>query len=138
MRYEKQTTIAASPAAVWAVLADIGSWPEWTPTFESVEVAHERLATGSVVTIKQPGRRRMRYRVSRVQEGRSFCWGRSSGGVTQSADHVLEPTDQDSCRLTLSFTMSGPVGSLLGALGGRTIRSMVDTEAASLKKRVES
>lgn len=137
MRYEKQVMISVPAAEVWTVLADVGSWPVWTPTVTCVQAPPGVLAEGSEVSIKQPRRRPVRYTVTRLEERRSFRWGRSSGGVAQSADHVIEAFGPGACRVTLTFEMSGPLGGVLGVLGARTIRAMVDTEATSLKRHFE-
>jgi carbon monoxide dehydrogenase subunit G len=36
MRYETQVAIHATPEAVWAVLAEVERWPEWTPSMTLV------------------------------------------------------------------------------------------------------
>ncbi len=43
------TDIAASPAQVWAVLADLASYPQWNPLFRE---ASGQLTAGSRVTLK--------------------------------------------------------------------------------------
>ena len=50
MAYEISTTteIAATPENVWAVLADLASYPRWHPVFLSVT---GQLAVGSTLTI---------------------------------------------------------------------------------------
>ena len=50
MAYEISTTIeiAATPENVWAVLADLASYPEWHPMYQAVT---GQLAAGSTLTI---------------------------------------------------------------------------------------
>ena len=50
MAYEISTTIeiAATPENVWAVLADLASYPEWHPMYQAVT---GQLAAGSMLTI---------------------------------------------------------------------------------------
>jgi uncharacterized protein YndB with AHSA1/START domain len=51
MAYEVSTSIeiAATPENVWAVLADLASYPQWHPVFRS---ASGQLAVGSKLTIR--------------------------------------------------------------------------------------
>jgi uncharacterized protein YndB with AHSA1/START domain len=50
MAYEISTTIeiAATPENVWAVLADLASYPKWHPMYQAVT---GQLAAGSMLTI---------------------------------------------------------------------------------------
>ena len=50
MAYEVSTTIeiAATPENVWAVLADLASYPQWHPVYQAVT---GQLAAGSTLTI---------------------------------------------------------------------------------------
>jgi uncharacterized membrane protein len=140
MRYETNMRVEAPAGTVWAVLADIGSWPSWTPTVTAVAVDAAEgadLAEGQRATLSQPGRRPTSYTVQKVEAGRRFQWGSAGGGVRQWADHVVEPDGADRCSVTLTFAMEGPVGRLIGRLGAGTIRRMVDTESASLKAYAE-
>lgn len=138
MRYETHVRVDASARTVWALLADLGGWPRWTPTVTAAEVhGAAELAVGTPVTLTQPGRRPTTYTVDTVEPGRRFRWSRSAGGVRQWADHVVRPDGADRCEVVLTFAMEGPAGALLGRLGAATIRRMVDTEAASLKAGAE-
>jgi uncharacterized protein YndB with AHSA1/START domain len=54
--FEADTTIAATPDAVWKVLIDAGSWPSWDSGIDSVD---GKVALGSRITIRSnvaPGR----------------------------------------------------------------------------------
>lgn len=138
MRYATNVRVDAPPAAVWAVLADVGGWPQWTPTVTAVETGGAGLAVGTTVTVSQPGRRPTAYTVDTLEPGRRFRWSRIAGGVRQWADHVVRPLPgSEGCEVDLTFAMEGPVGGMLGRLGAATIRRMVDTEASSLKARAE-
>ncbi len=139
MRYTSRATIDASAAAVWDVLCDVRRWPSWTPTVESVhtESFDGTLVVGQSVTVKQPRRRLSRYVLQEVTVGSSFSWGSARFGVRQLAAHEIEPKGPHSCNVRLTFEFSGWLGSALGVLGARRIKDMVDTEAQSLKARLE-
>ncbi|GAA1840399.1 hypothetical protein GCM10009836_19680 [Pseudonocardia ailaonensis] len=137
MRYRATVRIAAPPERAWEILAAVTEWPSWTPTVTAVQTGPGPLRVGQVVRVSQPGRRPTDYTVSELTPGRSFTWGRAGAAVRQEAGHEVEAAD-GGCAVHLEFAMEGPLGSLLGALAGGRIRSMVDTEAASLKARAEA
>jgi uncharacterized protein YndB with AHSA1/START domain len=135
VRYDRTIEVPASAEATWQVLQDVESWPSWTPTFQEVELQGP-LAEGSKVRLKQPGRGAVTYEIQVLEPGRRFQWGSSGPGNAQRADHVVEPTGPDSCTVTLTFEMTGLFSIGVGALYGRKIRGMVDTEAESLVARL--
>lgn len=137
MIYTVTKSVAAEADLVWQVIANVGGWPEWTPTVTAVTPASSTVAEGERYTVKQPGRRPVRYTIEQVEPGRSFRWGDARGGVRQWAEHAVDPAGPGSCTVRLTFAMSGWLGRPIGALASRRIRSMVDTEAESLRSRAE-
>ncbi|HEX3791599.1 MAG TPA: SRPBCC family protein [Pseudonocardiaceae bacterium] len=161
MHYSTRLSLPVPAHRAWSLLADVHNWPSWTPTVESVSgnpvsgnpvsgnpvsgnpvsgnsVGSSALEVGAVVHIKQPGRRIASYTVDLVEPGQRFRWGSDRLGVRQSADHVVTATGGSTCTVELSFTMEGPLGGPVGRLGASRIRSMVDTEAASLRTALTS
>jgi Polyketide cyclase / dehydrase and lipid transport len=136
MEYRAEISLDVAAGRVWHQLAALRSWPDWTPTVESIETDVDHPQVGAAVAIKQPGRSLAHYRIDLVEDGRRFRWGSNRGGVRQSADHVVKPTGDATCDVTLSFAMSGPLGGLLGALAAGKIRHMVDAEANALRTAV--
>ncbi|MGH9229966.1 MAG: SRPBCC family protein [Acidimicrobiales bacterium] len=41
------TAVAATPATVWSVLVDHGSWPAWFPTVRDVAVTEAAVGVGA-------------------------------------------------------------------------------------------
>ena len=118
--------VAAPAALVHDLLVDVAAWGLWSPHVARVDPPEGRVAAGE--------RRRVRpwfgpptsMDVETVTAGRGMTWS------TPAARHVLrytqdvEPTGGDSCRVTFSATVDGPVGALatsvaspLSALGQR-------------------
>jgi carbon monoxide dehydrogenase subunit G len=136
MEYRTSISAAASADQAWAVLANLAEWPNWTPTVESIATDRPGPEVGQVVAVKQPGRRLAHYTIDVVEPGRRFRWGSSGSGVTQLADHVIIADGADSCTIELSFSMTGPIGGVMGRLGAAKAKRMVDAEAAGLRKRL--
>ena len=136
MEYRVRLALDVPAERAWEQLADLPSWPQWTPTVESLASESERPQLGAAVTIKQPGRSPARYVIDVVDEGRRFRWGSNRGGVRQAADHLVQPVTDTTCTVTLTFAMGGALGRVLGALGASKIRGMVDAEADALTAAV--
>jgi hypothetical protein len=72
---ETAITIAAPPAAVWAVLADTARWADWNPFIRSLE---GRLDPGARLAARMhpEGRRPMTFRprVTVAEPGRELRW----------------------------------------------------------------
>lgn len=136
MEYRVEVALDVPAERAWEQLADLPSWPLWTPTVESLHSRSDRPRVGAEVTIKQPGRRPAHYVIDVVEEGRRFRWGSNRGGVRQVADHVVRASGDTGCTVTLTFAMTGPLGGILGALGASQVRVMVDAEAEALAAAV--
>ena len=134
MRHEVATRVEAPADVVWQTISVVEKWPEWTPTMESVR-RHDQgeLTVGSSAEVRQPKQPVRRWTVTEVTPGRAFTWTTSGPGVRFTADHEVTTDADGQVVATLAFTVSGPLAPVVGLLGGRTIRRLVDTEANSLK-----
>ena len=138
MKYEHNIDIDASPATVWATLADVPRWPSWTASMESAEwVGDQGLAVGHAARIKQPKLRTATWTVTEVDDGRSFTWDTKAVGCSISASHTIAPRD-DGVTVTLSTSVRGLLAPVVGALTAKIGRHYVATEAEGLKRRCES
>lgn len=137
MRVEEQFRVEAPAGVTWAVLADVESWPEWTASMSTVDVAQGPMGVGARVRIKQPRFPAMTWDVTDWEPGEAFTWTASSAGVHTVASHRIEPAG-DGSLVTLSIDQRGPLAWLVALLAGGTTRRYVAMEAAGLKARAES
>ena len=137
MRADITVDISAPPDVVWAVLADVEAWPEWTASVTSVrkETAGP-LQVGSRVRLEQPKLPPTVWTVSELVEGERFAWTASSRGVRTRADHRVVGRP-DGSQATLSVDLGGLVGALMGRLYSGLTRRYLEMEAAGLKQRSE-
>jgi carbon monoxide dehydrogenase subunit G len=137
-KYERTVQIGAPPAAVWAVIADVERWPEWTPSILSVARKEPGpLGLASTASVRSKGFRESALRVTEFSPGCSFTWVGSGGpGLRVVLAHAVEPIGGGS-RVTLTVSAAGPSAPLVGWLVARMSKRNVDTEAESLKQRVE-
>jgi uncharacterized protein YndB with AHSA1/START domain len=127
--------IAAPPDRVWAVMADVERWSEWTPTVTQIQrLERGPLVVGSRARIRQPKLPSAVWQVSELLEGRSFTWVSRSPGVLVTATHSVEPTAQGT-RATLSLRFSGFFGPLIARLTRRLNERYLALEAKGLNER---
>ena len=139
MAFETSVEIHATPATVWAVLTDVGCWPEWTASMRRVELrGGGALAVGSRVRIKQPKVPAVTWEVTEVEPERAFTWTATSPGVTTVAEHRITPIGRSTVQVHLGIRRSGPLAGLVSALSARLTRRYVAMEAAGLKQRCET
>lgn len=127
--------IPAPPERVWAVLADIERWPEWTPTITRIQrLDRGPLAVGSRARIRQPKLPPATWQVSELQPGRSFTWITRSPGVCVTGEHGVEPTARGT-RVMLSLRFSGVLGPLVARLTRGLNGRYLALEAKGLSER---
>ena len=112
--------IDATPAEVWAVLADLASYPQWNPLFPE---ASGDLAAGKKITLKsRPTAGRpmtIRPTIVTAQPGVELRWIARLPGII-SGEHAFTLTPADGgTRLQQSETFGG----LLASFAGKTIAS---------------
>ena len=137
MQDETTVTIAAPPAAVWAVMTDVESWPELTDSVTSVEKLDSGpFGVGSRVRIRQPKFPTTVWTVTAFVDNERFVWVATGPGVRTTATHEVTSSDSGSL-LRLHIDQAGPLGGLIGRVSrGLTARYMA-MEAAGMKRRAE-
>lgn len=137
MRVTQSVRIDAPAATVWRVLADVGRWPEMTPTMLEVTPldADQRagvLRVGERYRVRQPRLPVTVYTVDDVVEGVGFSWASGPRRARGRAVHEIVALGDDACEVTLGVTQHGlvaPVGWLMAGL----VRRYLATEAAGLR-----
>lgn len=138
MRVEHTIDIAASPERVWKLTLDVESWPQYTPTMDSVErLDNEPLSIGSKAKIKQPGQRSKVWTVSQLDDTASFAWQTQALGMTMTGGHHLSPSG-DGTSQTLVVELSGPLAPVLGPLLRRPILGAITKENEGFKSAAEA
>ena len=127
--------IAAPPERVWAVIADVERWPEWTPTVTRLErLDRGPLAVGSRARIRQPKLLPAVWQVTEIVDGRTFTWVTRSPGVRVTATHGVEPIATGT-RARLSLRFSGLFGPLVARLTRGLNQRYLALEANGLSER---
>jgi ligand-binding SRPBCC domain-containing protein len=130
--------ITAPPGRVWKVMSEVERWAEWTPSVTSiVRLDDGPLGVGKRLLIRQPKLPRAIWKITELDEGRSFTSVTRSPAVTVTARHSVEATANGS-RATLSIRFSGLFGALTARLTRNLNERYLGLEARGLKARSES
>jgi len=129
--------IDAPPARVWAVMADVERWHEWTASITKVVLLDRGpLRIGQRARIKQPGFPRALWTVTELEEGRRFTWVSPTPGMVAIGRHEVIPRNGGS-RATLAVRFDGPLGGIVGRLMRNVNNRFLSLEANGLKARSE-
>ena len=108
---------STEPAAVWALWADAGRWPEWNEQLESGEL-HGELAVGTEATVKFKRGGKMRFTVVTVEPERLFVDEAKLPGCRFGHEHRVEPAGAG-CQITHRLYLEGATSGLFSRLFGR-------------------
>lgn len=137
MQFEHAIAIDAPPGRVWAVLADVERWPEWTASMSEVRLLEgERLEVGARARVKQPKLPPSTLEVTALEPQHSFTWVARSPCVRFVGTHAIAPADRG-VTVTLGARFSGPLGRVLSLVTSGMTRRYVLMEAEGLKRRSE-
>jgi uncharacterized membrane protein len=137
MEWTHSELIDTPPQVMWGLATAVTDWPSYMPTMHSVELLDDGpLHLGSRARIKQPGQRSAVWTVTRFEPGRTFTWESARRGYTMVASHVVAAEGSGS-RNTLTLTMTGPLAGVVGSLLGPLMRRVLRTENACFKARAE-
>ena len=139
-RIDTSIDIAASPAVVWSLLADIAAYPEWNPFIIRLE-GEVRVGAGLTVTAQPPGGKPMSFQptVLTVEPGRELRWrGKVLMPGIFDGEHsfTLEPIAAG-CRFHHNETFGGILVPLFRTMLDSTARGFVEMNEA-LKRRAEA
>jgi hypothetical protein len=124
--YARTVTSSASPAAVWALWSDPGTWSDWDPAVEGVALDGP-FAEGATGTMTLGGGLEAPVVLEVVEEGRRYLDRLTMGDLVIRIDHVVEPTGTGS-EITVATTIEGP--------GAEDVGPMVTTDAPTAMARL--
>jgi hypothetical protein len=137
--YESTETIAAAPARIWRVLADVERWHEWTRTITRIESLDlSPLRVGARYKVFQARLRPATWVVTDARPSEGFSWVATNPGLRVSAQHLIQRRTGNESRVVLRVAFSGLLAAIVGRLSRRLTEDYLAEEAASLKRRIEA
>jgi uncharacterized membrane protein len=127
---------------VWQVIEDVPRWPEWTSSFETIDVV-ERNEDGRAIVcdaVSDAKTRKVRARVRFTYEAPNRVSWKMIEGDLESMEGSWELQDLGGSRTNATYAVAidlGPVGALLrGPLKGMAVRMMAKRRVNELSKRL--
>ncbi len=137
-KFSTSISIHTSQEAVWKVLSNVAHWHEWTPTVNKVEVLNTpELKLGNRYKVFQPKLQPVVWTVTELNSA-NFTWESKSPGMHMVAEHIVKSVNANQSEVTLTFAFNGWLGNLISKMYGKMTEEYVQTEAQSLKKKVET
>ena len=138
IKFSTSLAINASQDLIWKVLSDVAHWHEWTPTVTKVEVLNTpEIKLGNRYKVIQPKLQPVIWTVTELNSA-NFTWESKSPGMHMVAEHIVKSINANQSEVTLTFAFNGWFGNLIGKMYGKMTEDYIQTEAQSLKKRVEN
>lgn len=138
MYIERSIDIAADPAIVWNVFADVERWHEWTASIKSVTRLDDGpFGAGSRARVLQPLIQPAIFEVTEFNPGKNFIWTTRNGGISAVANHMVEAIPGGT-RVTISLTFSGFPLLFLGPWVRWLTNRYFRMETEGLKRRSEA
>lgn len=147
--------VAATPAQIMAVIADLGAYPDWAASVREVEVltvypaepltageAGDRSATGrprEARFVLDAGPVKDRYTLTYEWDGDDEVrWNLVEGGLIKelTGSYTLAAVDGASTEVTYQLTVDVSI-PMLGLMKRKAEKVIIDTALKELKKRVE-
>jgi hypothetical protein len=139
-RIETRVEVAAPPAAIWALLADVGGWSRWNPLYAE---ASGSLAIGEVLhlSVVLPGMKPQAAdsTVKWIAPGVGVHFQSvSMGGMVLGNRYILvEPAGEGRSTVVNGEVMGGLGGRVIAALIGGKVRAALESMNAGLKAEAE-
>jgi len=133
--YRAEST--ASAATLFAILADVASWPEWNAGVRRVKL-NGPFAAGTTATMVLPDRTALSFRLMWVEGDRGFEDETEvpDVGVLVRVSHLLESLEGGGTRITYRCSVEGP--SDVGAEVGPAVSADFPDVIAALAALAES
>ncbi|MET0473965.1 MAG: SRPBCC family protein [Mycobacterium sp.] len=114
-------TMAAPPAAAWAVLTDLDAWPSWGPTVQRAELSGPGpLRLGSRGRVWTPVGVPLPFEITEFDDGHGWAWKVAGVSATR---HTVEQSGAG-CRVTFGVPVWAPVYLTVCAMGLRRIEAL--------------
>ena len=137
--YEHSIETSASATRIFAMFEDVGSWPEWNPGVERMEL-NGPFAAGTTGTMFMPGQDPLAFRLIWVAQGQGFEDETEipDAGIVVRVRHSLEQLEDGGSRITYAAKIDGPAADAVGPGIGPAISADFPQVMTALAMRAEA
>jgi ribosome-associated toxin RatA of RatAB toxin-antitoxin module len=140
-RTESSIVIAADPARIMAVIADLASYPDWSDGVKSVEILteFEDGRPGDARFVVEQAAIKDTYELEYDWNGdESVSWTLTQGQMMKALDGSYELADNGDGTTTVVYKLAVDVSiPMIGLIKRKAEKVIVDTALRGLKERVE-
>jgi hypothetical protein len=137
-RVQSRVGVAAPASAVWAVISELETWPDWNPLFTEAE---GRLSIGSLLTLRRvlDGKgERQEVRIVDWVPNAQIVWSRSIGPFARSLGYLeIEALSERGCVLAVGEIYDGALGQALAKRQRRALNAGFHALCEAAKTRAE-
>ena len=130
-------TSTAPPAAFFARWADMATWPDWNADTEWVRLDGE-FREGATGVLKPKGGPKVRFVVERLVPGEEFVDVSRLVGARLTFAHLVTTRADGGTAVTVTVSMTGPLGRLWLLVLGSGIRGSLRADAEALARAAET
>ncbi|WP_330296314.1 SRPBCC family protein [Streptomyces sp. NBC_00503] len=105
-KYEHAIETTATPAAIWALWADVENWGTWNADIEKIELRGP-FAAGALITMTPAGQDPVELLVAEAVEGESFVDEARFAGLVLRTAHRIEALGPDRSRVVYRMEITG-------------------------------
>ena len=113
--HDESIEIAATPAQVWKLLADVAGWKKWNAGIESIEM-HGPFVAGTTFSMKPPGEDGFTSTLLEVKENAGFIDETVIDGTRVVVDHRLLLLPSGKTQVTYSTEITGAAAAEFGPM----------------------
>ena len=124
---------SASAEDVWAVWTNAAEWPGDVIVMAKIDGP---FAVGAKITMRVKGHPPLRLTVTRVEAPVLWTGVARVPGVTETIDHLIEPTDSGTL-ITQRTVFTGPLASIAARALGGTVRKTFEATTAHFGRLAE-
>ena len=111
--HDESIEVAATPAQVWKLLADVAGWKQWNAGIERIEM-HGPFVAGTTFAMKPPGEDGFTSTLLDVRQNEGFVDETVLDGTRVVVDHRLALLSSGKTRITYSTKVTGATAAELG------------------------
>jgi hypothetical protein len=113
--FERTVTTTADPFDVWTIWSDPGTWVEWDPAVNLVELDGP-FVEGQTGTMELTGPISVPFTLEVVEEGTRFLDQLTMGDLVIRIDHVVTEGADGGAEITVRTTIEGPGAEDIGPI----------------------
>lgn len=113
--HEASIDVAATPARLWRLFADVDGWRRWNPGIAHIAL-HGAFAAGSTFTMQPPGEEAFTSTLRAVEQDAGFTDETVIGDTCVVVHHRLHALPGGGTRVTYRTEVTGPDAAAFGPM----------------------